>query len=60
MGQRGSTRPLLTGRAADEEDGEQGEGRREGYGAVDEAEEEDAGPRIEPSAVHERNAWNEN
>lgn len=58
MGQQSSTRPLLTGHVTDEEEGQR-EGRRQGYGAVDEEEVEDVGPRVEPSGVHERNAWNE-
>lgn len=60
MNQRSSTRPLLTGHVADGEDDDSGEGRRQGYGAVDEEEAEEVGPRVEPSGVHERNAWNEN
>ena len=62
MGQHetGSSRPLLTGRTADEEDGEQGD-RRQGYGSIDEEDgAEEAGPRVEPSAPHEHNAWSSN
>lgn len=55
--QRESSQPLLTGpdQHVDEESGSQ-EPQRSGYGATDENE---AGPRVEPSPIHEPNAWRE-
>lgn len=61
MGQRESTRPLLTAEAEGEDEEEAGEGSSAGarnYGTAND--EEEAGPRIMPSsAITERNAWNE-
>ncbi|KAI6781804.1 uncharacterized protein J7T54_004970 [Emericellopsis cladophorae] len=55
IGGRGSSRPLLTGPERQESDGPE-QSERQAYGGTDE---EQSGPRVEPSPIHERNAWNE-
>lgn len=61
--QRESSRPLLTGpdQHADEEsidqEAQQQQQQHSGYGAT--AENNGAGPRVEPSPIHEPNAWRE-
>ncbi|KAL6855284.1 hypothetical protein ACO1O0_006424 [Amphichorda felina] len=62
MGERGSRRPLLTGlEEVDEEQADatarsNDERGRQGYGSTGH---EGDGPRVEPSTIHERNAWDE-
>ena len=57
MGQRESSRPLLTAPERDEEEGADGGAPvHQGYGATNGNNE---GPRVEPSPINERNAWNE-
>ena len=59
-----SSRPLLTGPETDEERQQQADGaeesseteRRRDYGTTDE---EGGRPRVEPSMIHDRNAWDE-
>ncbi|KAG9257514.1 uncharacterized protein F5Z01DRAFT_671111 [Emericellopsis atlantica] len=55
IGGRGSSRPLLTGPDTQEDDRPE-QSERRAYGGTDE---EQSGPRVEPSPIHERNAWNE-
>ena len=62
MGERGSRRPLLTGpEEVDEERAgdtmrSNDERGRQGYGGTGH---EGDRPRVEPSIIHERNAWDE-